>query len=95
MWSVWNKETEINGFSAEYVLSRNQHLVRESTVFIKTVNDRVTQIEGKAILANAFGIDATLPDDEFIREYEVALNPPVEPEEASGEEEQHNESVEA
>lgn len=80
MWTIWDKQTEINGFSAEWFLNRHKHLANEETVFIKTVNGRVTQVEGKSILANIYGIDPTLPDDEFIGEYERIINLPPEPE---------------
>ena len=82
MWSVWNKTTEINGFSAEDFLARNKHLANEETIFLKTINDRVTQVEGKNILASVYGIDATLPNEEFIAEYERILTAPIEDEAA-------------
>lgn len=78
MWSVWDKKSEINGFSAEFVLSRNAHLVNEDTIFIKTVGGRISRIEGKSILADGYGIDSTLPDDEFIAEYERVIAEPAE-----------------
>lgn len=78
MWTIWNKETEINGFSAEDFLARNKHLRNQETIFIKTINDRVTQVEGKGILANVYGIDPTLGNDEFIAEYERILSEPAE-----------------
>lgn len=80
MWTIWDKETEINGFSAEWFLNRHKHLANEETIYIKTVNGRVTQVEGKSILANNYGIDPTLSDDEFIAEYERIINLPPEPE---------------
>ena len=61
MWTVWNKKDKINGFSAEFVLERNSHLQNEEIIFIKIINGRVIQIEGKSILANLYGIDPTLP----------------------------------
>lgn len=78
MWSVWDKKSEINGFSADFVLSRNPHLVNENTVYIKTENGRTSRIEGKSIIADGFGIDPTLPDDEFIARYEWLLEHPEE-----------------
>lgn len=78
MWTIWNKETEINGFSAEAFLARNKHLTNEETIFLKSVNGRVTQVEGKMILASVYNIDPTLPNDEFIAEYERILSAPVE-----------------
>ena len=80
MWSVWDKQTDINGFSAEDFLARNKHLQNEGTIFLKTVNGRVTQVEGKNILASVYGIDATLPNDEFIAEYERVIAEPTEEE---------------
>jgi hypothetical protein len=78
MWTVWDKQTEINGFSAEAFLARNKHLQNEEVIFLKTVNGRVTNVEGKNILASVYGIDATLPDMEFIAEYERVLSEPSE-----------------
>ena len=79
MWSIWDKTSEINGFSAEYFLSRNKQLENEETIFIRTTaSGRVTQVEGKSILASVYDIDPTLPDDEFIAEYERILATPPE-----------------
>ena len=80
MWIVWNKETEINGFSAEAFLARNKHLQNEEVIFIKTINGRATRVEGKNILAYVYGIDSTLPNEEFIAAYEAILEAPVEEE---------------
>lgn len=79
MWSTWDKQSEINGRSAEWVLNRHTFLQKETTIFIRTENGRVTNIEGKSILAELYGIDPTLPDDEFIAEYERIINLPPEP----------------
>lgn len=80
MWTIWDKKIDINGCSAEKILDSFSHLRNEETIFIKIVNDRVTQVEGKSILANVYGIDATLPDEEFIAEYErIIENPADEP----------------
>lgn len=78
MWTIWDKQTEINGFSAESVLESFKHLKNEETIYLKTVNGRVTQIEGKGVLASVYGIDPALPDDEFIAEYERILTEPTE-----------------
>ena len=83
MWSIWDKTSEINGFSAEWFLSRNKHLANEETIFLKTVNGRVTQVEGKGVLASNYGIDPTLANNEFIAEYERILTEPEPTEEAS------------
>lgn len=89
MWTIWDKISEINGKSADHVFTSFNHLKGEETIYIKTVNGRVTQVEGKSILANNYGIDPALPDDEFIAEYERILAAPPEeiPEEIPEEEE--------
>ena len=81
MWTIWDKTSEINGFSAEWFLNRHKHLQNEETIYLKTVNGRVTQVEGKGVLASVYGIDPTLNDQDFIAAYEAALAEPVEPEE--------------
>jgi hypothetical protein len=83
MWTVWDKKSDINGFSAEWYLNRHRHLKSEETIFIKTVNGRITHVNGKSILANIYGIDPTLPNEEFIAAYEAILNPPTDPDELS------------
>lgn len=80
MWTIWDKISDINGKSADHVFTTFSHLKGEETIYIKTVNGRVTQVEGKSILANNYGIDPALPDDEFIAEYERIINLPPEPE---------------
>lgn len=80
MWSIWDKHTEINGFSAEWFLNRHKHLANEETIYLKTVNGRVTQVEGKNILASVYGIDPTLDDEAFIAAYEQAIAEPTEEE---------------
>ena len=80
MWSIWDKTSDINGCSAESVLTSFKHLANEETIYIKTVDGRVTQIEGKGILASHYNIDPTLPDEEFLAEYEHITSEPAEPE---------------
>ena len=78
MRSGWDKKTALNGQSAERFLERNKFLQKEETIYINTVDDRVTNVEGKSILAKVYGIDPTLPDEEFIAEYERILATPPE-----------------
>ena len=78
MWSVWDKKTKINGLSAVGFLARNKHLQNDETIFIKTVNGKVTRVEGKNILAMNCGIDPTLDNEAFIAEYERIINTPAE-----------------
>lgn len=82
MWSVWDKISSINGFSASDIMVRNKHLRNEDTIFIKTEGGHVTNVEGKNILAKHYNIDPSLPDDEFIAEYErILATPETAPEE--------------
>lgn len=78
MWSVWDKISPINGFSAQDFLEKNKHLQNDETIFIKTVNGRTTQVESKAILASAYDVDENLDNDAFIAEYERIINMPTE-----------------
>lgn len=73
MWEIWDKMTPINGMSAEQFLSDCDFLANEETIFIKYVNGRAVQVEGKNILASVYGIDPTLDNDAFIAEYEKAI----------------------
>lgn len=83
MWKVWDKKSDINGFSAEYTFTSFQQLKNEETIYIKMVGDKATQIEGKSIIADLYGIDPALPDEEFLAEYrqligETGEEPPEE-----------------
>ena len=77
MWYVWDKITSINGFSATDFLARNKHLQNEETIYVKKVNGRATQVEGKGILASVYGIDYNLSDRDFLDTYENIVNPPM------------------
>lgn len=79
MWLVWDRQSEINGFSVERFIAKHRHLQNEATIFVKTINGRVSQVESKGILAGVYGIDKTLPNDAFIAEYERIISEPVEP----------------
>ena len=79
MWSIWDRATPINGFSADYFISRNKQLESEEVIFIQTVaSGRVTRVEGKSILSHVYGIDYNLTNDEFIAEYERIIAAPPE-----------------
>jgi hypothetical protein len=77
MWTVWNKKDKINGFSAEWFLNRHKDLQTEETIFLKWENDRVIWVMAKSVLADHYGIDPTLPNDEFIAEYERIISEPI------------------
>ena len=75
MWEIWDKTTPINGMSAERYLERHQDQANEETIFIKYVNGRAVQVEGKNILASVYGLDPTLDNEAFIEAYERAIEP--------------------
>ena len=75
MWTVWDKQTDINGVSAEEYLAENKHLQNEETIYIKTA---IVEVEGKNTLASVYGIDETLSNEEFIAEYERVIAEPAE-----------------
>lgn len=79
MWSIWDKQTDINGCSAERFLDRHKFLKKEETIYLNTEDGKVTYVAGKGVLASVYGIDPTLPDDEFIAEYERIITEPDEP----------------
>lgn len=78
MWTVWDGQSEINGFSVERFIAKHKHLQDQETIFVKTVEGRVTQVEGKGILATGYDIDESLPNEAFIAEYERILTEPIE-----------------
>ena len=73
MWKIWDRKSDINGVFAEWVLNHHEFLQKEATIYIRTENGRVTNIEGKSILAYNHDIDPALPDDEFLAAYEAKL----------------------
>lgn len=75
MWSIWDKTSEINGFSADFILSRHKHLQNEDVIYIKEVNGRITEVEGKRTLSTVYGIDYNLSDEEFLAAYVEAITP--------------------
>lgn len=83
MWYVWDKITSINGFSATDFLARNKHLQNEETIYVKEINGRATQVEGKSVLASVYGIDYNLSNEEFLTAYENKINAPYNPDEIS------------
>lgn len=81
MWSVWDKKSEINGFSAEWFFENHEFLRDEGIIYLRTVDGRVTNVEGKSILAKVYSLDPALTNDEFIAEYEKIIGEePAEPE---------------
>ena len=73
MWQIWDKTSDINGVSAERFMTTHRFLANEETIFIKRVNGRAVQVEGKSILSSVYNIDFTLDNDAFIEALIIAL----------------------
>ena len=69
MWEVWDKTSNINNLSASEVLDRYIHLKNEDVIFIKKVEDKICEIQGKSILSKLYKIDASLDNEVFIDKY--------------------------
>ena len=73
MWIIWDKKSNINGMSADVFLANNKHLQSQETIYLKVIDDKVVEIEGKSILAKVYDIDISLADNIFISQYEYKL----------------------
>ena len=81
-YKVWNRVETINGIAPSHFL--NQQPFKDyngDIILIYADNGRVSNVECKDILANIYGIDKTLPLDEFMAVYFAKLeemNKPIE-----------------
>ena len=78
-YKVWNKTSSINGLEPQHFLSKPPFKNYEGDIIlIYGVDDKISQVECKDILASVYGIDKTLSLDEFMTQYETILNTPIE-----------------
>ena len=78
-YSLWNKKDTINGKEASYFLEQKPFKDYEGDIIlIYCVDNKISQVECKDILASVYGIDKTLSLDEFMTQYETILNTPIE-----------------
>ena len=69
-YSLWNKKDTINGKEASYFLEQKPFKDYEcDIILIYGVDDKISQVECKDILASVYGIDKTLSLDEFMTQY--------------------------
>ena len=69
-YSLWNKKDTINGKEASYFLEQKPFKDYEGDIIlIYGVDDKISQVECKDILASVYGIDNTLSLDEFMTQY--------------------------
>ena len=81
-YKVWDKTSSINGLEPQHFLSKHPFKNCEcDIILIYGDNGKVSQVECKDILAKVYGVDNTLPLDEFMIQYETILNTPLEQEE--------------
>ena len=73
-YSLWNRKDTINGMEASYFLEQKPFKDYEGDIIlIYGVDDKISQVECKDILASVYGIDKTLSLDEFMTQYFAKL----------------------
>ena len=69
-YKLWNRIDTINGIEASYFLEQKPFKDYEGDIIlIYGVDDKISQVECKDILASVYGIDKTLSLDEFMTQY--------------------------
>ena len=66
MWTIWDKKSEINGFSAEAFLARHKHLANEATIFLKSFNGRVVEVEGNVVKVKVGEVEHPMISEHYI-----------------------------
>lgn len=80
-YKVWDKTSQINGLEPQHFLSIQPFKDYDGDIILIYGEDgKVSQVECKDILSKVYGIDKTLSLDEFMAQYEIILNTPVEQE---------------
>lgn len=75
-YELWNRQDPINGVEASHFLNNSPFKDYEGDIIlIYADNGRVSNVECKDILAQIYGIDATLELDAFMEAYFKALEP--------------------
>lgn len=78
-YKLWNKQDAINGKEASYFLEQQPFKnCTHDIILIYAENGKVSQVECKEILANLYNIDINLPIDDFMAQYQEALEVDVE-----------------
>ena len=68
---LWDKASPINGINAAHFLNKPPFKGYNGDIILVSSEDgaRVTNVESKEILAEVYGLSATLPLDEFMTQY--------------------------
>ena len=75
-YSLWNRIDAINGVEASHFLNQAPFNNYSGDIILIYAEDgRVSNVECKGILAGVYGLDVSLPLDEFMSAYEIAINP--------------------
>lgn len=73
-YKLWDRKEAINGKEASYFLGQLPFKnCTHDIILIYAENGKVSQVECKEILANLYNIDINLPIDEFMAQYQAAL----------------------
>lgn len=73
-YKIWNRKDKINGKEASYFLEQLPFKnCTHDIILIYGDNGKVSQVECKEILAKLYNIDINLPIDEFMAQYQAAL----------------------
>ena len=73
-YKLWDRKETINGKEASYFLNKLPFKkCTHDIILIYAENGKVSQVECKEILAKVYNIDINLPIDEFMAQYQVAL----------------------
>lgn len=73
-YEIWDKKSKINGVDASHFLnSKPFKNCTHDIILIYGDNGKVSQVECKDILAKLYNIDIELSLDEFMAQYQAAL----------------------
>lgn len=73
-YEIWDKKSKINGVEPAHFLNSTPFKnCTHDIILIYADNGKVSHVECKEILANLYNIDINLPIDEFMAQYQLAL----------------------
>ena len=69
-YKLWNRKEKINGVEPSHFLNQSPFKkYNGDIILIYSVNGKISNVECKDVLASVYGIDKTLPLDEFMAAY--------------------------
>ena len=73
-YSIWDRTSNINGVPASHFLNQQPFKgYGGEIILIYADNGRVTNVECKDILAEVYGIDGSIPMEQFMTQYFAKL----------------------